>query len=56
MALHRIVISYEQGDFLGLEFVNSAKDRDAKVKEHKDKGRKAEAATGQLEGFNFIEG
>lgn len=55
MALHRVIVRDEADRIIGIEFVTSAKDRDAKIKEHKASGRKAEAATGHLEGFNFVE-
>lgn len=56
MSMHRIVLRDERGVVIGLEFVTSAAARDAKLKEHAAKGRKAEAAAGTMDGFNFVEG
>lgn len=56
MALHRVVVRDEAGNVVFIEFVTNVRDRDSRIREHRDRGRRPEAATGTMDGFNFIEG
>lgn len=56
MALHRIIVRDDEGNVVSVEFVNSAADRDRRVREHRDAGHQPESATGTMDGFNFVEG
>lgn len=52
--MERIILRDADGNFLGMEFVETVNERSDRVRHHESQGRKPEAASGEMDGFNFV--